>query len=89
MGSALDNNIELAEEQVPPNLGVFLLEGEEVTFQAEAGVEVFSDGVPATQLRMVHDEADEPSRLTHRTLGWHLVRRMERLGVRMRDFEHS
>ena len=55
MGSAPDNNIKLAEEQVPPKLGVFLLEGEEVTFQAGPGVEVFSDGVPVTQLRMHHD----------------------------------
>ena len=88
MGSAPDNNIKLAEEQAPPKLGVFLLEGEEVTFQAEPGVEVFSDGVPVTQLRMNHDQAGEPSRLTHGTLGWHLIRRMERLGVRLRDYEH-
>ena len=88
MGSAPDNNIKLAEEQAPPKLGVFLLEGEEVTFQAEPGAEVFSDGVPVTQLSMNHDQAGEPSRLTHGTLGWHLIRRMERLGVRLRDYEH-
>ena len=88
MGSAPDNNIKLAEQQAPPKLGVFLLEGEEVTFQAEPGVEVFRDGVPVTQLRMHHDQAGEPSRLTHGTLGWHLIRRMERLGVRLRDYEH-
>ena len=88
IGSATDNDILLAEEAAPPKLGVFFLEGEVVTFQAEPGVAVFSDGVPVTQLRMVHDEAGEPSRLTHGTLGWRIIRRMERLGVRLRDYEH-
>ena len=59
-----------------------------MTFQAEPGVAVFSDGVRVTQLRLVHDEAGEPSRLTHGTLGWNIIRRMERLGVRSRDYEH-
>ena len=88
IGSATDNDILLAEEAAPPKLGVFLLEDEVVTFQAEPGVAVFSDGAPVTQLRLVHDEAGKPSRLTHGTLGWHIIRRMERLGVRLRDYEH-
>ena len=88
IGSATDNDILLAKEAAPPKLGVFLLEGEVVTFQAEPGVAVFSDGAPVTQLRLVHDEAGKPSRLTHGTLGWHIIRRMERLGVRLRDYEH-
>ena len=77
-GPAQDNDILLVEEQAPPKLGVFSLEGEVVTFQAEPEVTVFSDSVPVTQLRLVRDEAGEPSRMTHGTLGWLIIRRMER-----------
>ena len=83
-----DNDIQLAEEAAPPKLGEFLLEGEVLTFQAEPGMAVFSEGVPVAQLRSVHDQAGEPSRLTHGTFGWQLTRRMERLGVHLRDYEH-
>ncbi len=89
IGSAPENNIRLAKELAPPSLGEFLVEGEAVTFLSEPGVEVLSDGIPITRLRLVHDEAGEPTHLSHGRLGWHMIRRMERLGVRLRDYEHA
>ena len=65
-----------------------MLEGEGVTFLAEPGVEVFSDGIPVTSVSLVHDEAGEPTHLSHGRLGWHMIRRMGRLGLRLRDYEH-
>lgn len=88
IGSAPDNDLLLANELAPTRLGAFLLEGDTVTFQVEPGVEVFSDGVPVTKVRLVHDGVGEATHLTHGRLGWHVIQRMERLGVRLRDYEH-
>lgn len=88
MGSAPDNDIVLAELPAAPKLGEFLVDGENVVFRAEPGGEVFSDGKPVTELRLVHDEAGRPTVLTHGTLAWHAIHRMGQMGVRMRDLNH-
>ncbi len=88
MGSAPGNDIVLAELPAPPRLGEFLVEGEDVVFRAESGAAVFSNGEPVTELGLVHDEAGEPTILTHGTLSWHAIGRMDRMGVRLRDLSH-
>ena len=87
-GSAPDNDIVLADLPAPPRLGEFLLEEGDIRFRAEPGAGVFSNGEPVTELRLVHDEAGEPTILTHGTLSWHAIGRMERIGVRLRDLSH-
>lgn len=88
MGSAPENDIVLADLPAPPRLGEFLVDGEEVVFRVEPGGEVFSDGEPVTELRLVHDEAGRPTVLTHGTLAWHAIHRMGQMGVRLRDLNH-
>lgn len=88
MGSSPDNDIVLADLPAAPRLGEFLVDGEDVVFRAEPGGEVFRDGEPVTELRLVHDEAGRPTVLTHGTLAWHAIHRMGQMGVRMRDLNH-
>ncbi len=88
LGSAPGNDIVLADLPAPPRLGEFLLEEGDIRFRAEPGAGVFSSGEPVTELRLVHDEAGEPTILTHGTLAWHAIGRMERVGVRLRDLSH-
>ena len=88
MGSAPGNDIVLADLPAAPRLGEFLVEGEDVVFRTEPGVEVFSNGDPVTELRLVHDEAGRPTVLTHGTLSWHAIHRMGQMGVRLRDLDH-
>ena len=88
MGSAPGNDIVLADLPAAPTLGEFLVDGEEVVFRAQSGAEVFSNGEPVTELRLVHDEAGRPTVLTHGTLAWHAIHRMGQMGVRMRDLDH-
>ena len=88
VGSDSGNDIVLTPDQAPPKLGVFTLEDDFVTFEAESGVAVYADGVPVTQLPLSDDADDAPTRLRHATLQWHIIRRMERVGVRLRDFTH-
>ena len=88
-GSAPGNDIVLADLPAPPRLGEFLLEEGDITFRAEPGAGVFSNGEPVTELRLVHDEEGEPTILTYGTLAWHVIGRMERIGVRLRDSSYS
>lgn len=88
IGSSPDNDIVLAEGSAAARLGAFILEEGAVTFQAEPGAEVFSSGEPVTQMPLIHDEAGEPTLLTHASLGWYAIQRMERMGVRLRDYDH-
>ena len=87
-GSAPDNDIALDEGLAAARLGAFVLEDGRVAFRAEPGAEIFSQGESVTELRLVHDEAGEPTLLTHRSLGWYAIRRMERMGVRLRNYDH-
>ena len=88
MGSSPDNDIVLADLPAAPRLGEFLVDGEDVMFRAEPGAEVFSDGEPVMELRMVHDEAGRPTVLTRGALAWHAIHRMGQMGVRLRDLNH-
>ena len=89
MGSAQGNDIVLAESLADASLGTFLLEDGNITFQVAAGAVVLHDGRPVTRMPLVHDEdSDEPTLLTHRSLGWYAIRRLERMGVRLRDYDH-
>ena len=87
-GSAPDSHIVLEEGLAAARLGAFVLEDGDVTFRAEPGAEIFSQGERVTELRLVHDEAGEPTLLTHRSLGWYAIGRMERMGVRLRNYDH-
>ena len=88
MGSAPDNDIVLKDLPAAPRLGEFLLEGENLVFRADSGAEVRNNGEPVTEIRLVHDEAGRPTVLTHGALAWHVIHRMGRMGVRLRDMEH-
>ena len=88
IGSAANNDIVLNEELAAARLGAFMLEDGDVTFRAEPDTEILSGGEPVTELQLVHDEAGEPTLLTHRSLGFYAIGRMERMGVRLRDYDH-
>lgn len=88
IGSAPDNDIVLAAGTAAARLGAFVLEDGDVAFRAEPGAEIFSQGEPVTELQLIHDEAGDPTLLTHRSLGWYAIGRMERRGVRLRDYDH-
>lgn len=88
MGSAPDNDIVLSDLPAAPYLGSLVWENGIVEFRAEPDAEVFSNGERVTQLRLVHDEEGEPTVLTHGSLSWHAIGRMDRMGVRLRDLNH-
>ncbi|MYD00823.1 MAG: DUF1684 domain-containing protein [Gammaproteobacteria bacterium] len=88
MGAAPDNDIVLSDLPAAPYLGAFVWENGTVEFRADPDAEVFSSGERITQLRLVHDEEGEPTVLTHGSLSWHAIGRLDRMGVRIRDLNH-
>jgi len=88
-GAAADNDLVAPGDSAPPKLGVFLVEDGTVTFKTEPGVDVFLDESPVTEILLADDKEGEATLLTHGSLAWTVIRRMERLGVRLRDYDHS
>ncbi len=87
-GAAAGNDHVTPEGSAPPTLGVFVVEDGAVTFRAEPGVEVLHGESPVTEMLLVDDQEDDPPLLTHGSLAWTVIRRMDRVGVRLRDYEH-
>ena len=87
-GAATGNDLVTPEGSAPPKLGVFVVEDGAVTFRAEPGVEVLHGESPVTEMLLVDDQEDDPPLLTHGSLAWTVIRRMDRVGVRLRDYEH-
>ena len=87
-GAAAHNDLVAPEGSAPPKLGVFLVEEGTVTFKTELGVDVFLGESPVTQILLADDQEREATLLTAGSLAWTVIRRMDRLGVRLRDYDH-
>ena len=88
-GSDPANDFVLPEGRAPAHMGSFTMQGDVVTIEVRDGVEVTHDGEPVGKLRMYddHDGENDPTVLEFGTLSWYVVRRGERLGIRLKDSE--
>ena len=87
-GTEAGNDLVAPEGSAPPRLGDFVVDNGMVTFKTEPGVEVFHGESPVTDVLLTDDQDGEPTLLTHGSLAWTVIRRMDRLGVRLRDYDH-
>ncbi|MDE2851077.1 MAG: DUF1684 domain-containing protein [Acidobacteriota bacterium] len=87
-GAAADNDLVAPEDSAPPKLGVFLVKDGTVTFKAEPGVDVILGESRVTEILLADDQEKEATLLTSGPLAWTVIRRMDRLGVRLRDYDH-
>jgi len=87
-GADRENDLVVRGGQPPPRLGEFLVDADAVTFRAEPQVEVLQAGEPVTELLLADDSDNDPAVLTHGTLVWTVIRRLDRVGVRLRDLDH-
>lgn len=86
-GASADNDL-VAPAGSAPKLGEFLVDNGAVTFRTEPGVDVFLGESPVTETLLVDDQEKEATLLTAGSLAWTVIRRMDRLGVRLRDYDH-
>jgi uncharacterized protein (DUF1684 family) len=87
-GSAEDNAVVLPPAGVPARAGTFVLQDGKVTLRPVAGA-VLLDGEPAAE-RLLRDDTAEggPDVLQVGRLRLHVIRREERIGLRIKDPEH-
>jgi uncharacterized protein len=69
------------------SLGVLRLDGERVTFLASPGAKVTADGAPVTTIDMKSDATGEPTVLHSGSVQFYVIRRSDRLAVRVKDSE--
>ena len=87
-GAAAGNDLVTPEGSAPPTLGDFVVDSGMVTFKTKPSVEVFHGDLSVAEIRLNDDQQDVPTVLTHGSLAWTVIRRMDRLGVRLRDYNH-
>ena len=87
-GAAAGNDLVAPEGSAPARLGSFLVEDGAVTFRAAPEAEVLHGETPVTETLLVDDQEKEATLLTSGSLAWTVIRRMDRLGVRLRNYDH-
>ncbi len=85
-GSDPSNRIVFPEGSAPRFLGSIELSKGTAHVQVDPGNEVTQEGKPVTSMTLKSDaEGDEPTILKHGTLSFYLIKRGERLGVRVKN----
>ncbi len=87
-GAAAGNDLVAPEGSAPARLGSFLVEDGAVTFRAAPEADVLHGETPVTEMLLADDQEKEATLLTSGSLAWTVIRRMDRLGVRLRDYDH-
>ena len=87
IGSDPDSTVVLPREQAPAQVGVIKVQGDRIDFEPKAGVAVLFNGKPAEPMALRSDAEPEPTTLTLGTLRLHVIKRGDRLAVRVKDPE--
>ncbi len=85
VGSDPASRVSLPAGRGPARLGTIRLSQGKAQFAVAAGVQVSHDGRSITTIGLASDADGEPTVLEHGTLSFYLIRRGERLGVRVKD----
>jgi len=85
VGAAPSNRVVLSAAKSPPLLGRIRVTGGKAHLEVAPGVEVTHDGRRVQSLDLASDEAGKPTVARHGTLSFYLIRRGEKLGVRVKD----
>ena len=88
IGAAAEADLQLPQGTAAPIVGTLLVADGSVRFRATPGVEVRQNGGPLSGGVLRDDSTDQADLLTHRRLGWFVIRRGDRLGLRVRDYHH-
>lgn len=76
------------QDKAPAFAGTFILRDSLVTFAARPGSGVKHNDSTIAAMVMRDDVEGEPTRLTLGTLGWVIIKRGKKYGVRLRDYAH-
>jgi len=85
VGADPTNHVVLPAGKAPPTVGVFARSGKTVRFRADLKAGVTVSNAPVTDLDLVSDAGETPTRLQVSGLAFWVLDRGERMGVRVRD----
>jgi uncharacterized protein (DUF1684 family) len=85
VGAHPANQVVLHGHEIPPRVGSLWLENGSVRLQPHDGVELLHAGTPAGEMTLEDDRDEQPTVLELGTLRLHLIRRGDRVGLRVRD----
>jgi uncharacterized protein (DUF1684 family) len=88
VGSHASAHVRLPEDRSPADLGTVVVEGDSVRFLAAPGAAVTSGGAPVEAVRLRTDADSAQTVLAHGSLTLRVIRRGERLALRVKDSEH-
>lgn len=84
-GTDPGNTVIFPEGRGPALAGTLVRKGDAVEVKVQPGAEVTHEGKPVTTLALQDDSKGEPTVLQLGSLSFHLIRRGDRLGVRVKD----
>src|SRR6266536_2280592 len=84
-GSANDNAVVLPSG--PAHAGVFQLQGDEISVELRSGSDAKIDGKSETKAKLQTDVSGSATRIELGSLRMHVIKRGERLGIRVNDQE--
>ena len=85
IGAHPANQVVLHGHEIPPRVASLWMEDGVVRLVPHAGVELLHAGEPVGEMVLQDDEEEDPTVLELGTLRFHLIRRGDRIGVRVRD----
>lgn len=85
LGSAPGSTVLLPEGLSLPKAGLFLVEGTTVRFKPFPGSGLLLNGKPATEAVLKSDAEGQPDVLMAGRVSFYVIRRGDRLGIRMKD----
>lgn len=87
-GSNKSNNI-VFPENAANQIGTITLEDSIITLKVNEGVTVTNDGNPVEEMIIIHDLTGNPTILDHGSLRWYIIKREDKVGIRLRDAESA
>ncbi len=84
-GSDQNNPVALPLGACPPQAGIFILKGKEVTVKFAPGVQAKVDGKRAGEMKLAPDVSGKASVIEMGSLRMHVIQRADRTGIRVKD----
>jgi uncharacterized protein (DUF1684 family) len=87
-GSDAGNDFVFKKKGLPPRIGIFFLKDKSVLFKSVKGVSVNHQDQIIEVISMQNDAQGKPTVLKCDSLSWYVIKRGDRLGVRLKDSRH-
>jgi uncharacterized protein len=86
-GADPSDEVVLPPGSAPEQAGVFRFEGDSVRVSVLPGVSITLGGAPVTERTLIDDSDGEPDVLSLRRVTLQVIRRQDRLGIRLKDLD--